>query len=892
MSRWRRHVRAHLPALPIAPEREIEIVEELALQLEAAYDGARARGASEAAAVARACAEVPDWQALAATLARIERPVPRASVPDYSRGDLMAGFIQDVRYGLRVFVRAPVFAAIAVTTLALGIGATTIIYSLVDGILLKPLPIAEPDGVVLARELTPSGQNMSVSWPNFVDWQTRATSFQGLAAWRGLPANLTGIDRPRRVMIRQVTWNLFSVLGVHPVLGRDLTESDDRPGVERVGLVSYGFWQRELGGDTAAIGRRIMLDETAVTVVGVLPPDFSIARQEDAFVPFGSFLTPGSFLLGRGNHNGLAAIGRLAPGATIESARAEIAAIAGQLAAEYPATNSGQSSTVLPLFDVLVDNARATLTVLLGAVLAMLLIGCANLANLLLARASSREQELAVRRALGADRWRIARQLLTESVLIALAGGAAGALLAWFGFGAVVAMLPTAQARVHLVSLDLRVFAVAGAITVMTGLLFGLAPALQAATAKSMSLLRTTRVAGSGTSRSSTRNALLLAEVALAMILLAGAGLMIRTMVNLLAVEPGFTVDGVLSAQISLPPTRYDAAGRRAFFDAVLERAKAKPGVIGAALTLSLPVQGSNWNSVFIVSDQPVPNRADLPSAAFTPVTPDYHQTMGIRLLRGRLLQPSDQQGAATVTVVNETLARRFWPNGDAIGQRIKQGWPEDKTPWREIVGIVADVKTSGVDQPSALQAYVPLSQEPFSSVALVMRTTAGLRAQSMIEAAVHEVDPALPVYDIRSLNEVIGLAVGQQRLATAFLAGFALLALLIAAIGVFGVTAYAVSQRTHEIGVRMALGATRRTVLALVLRQELMVCVAGIVIGVAGALLLSSVLQSLVFGVPTRDPLTLAVVTLLLLLVTAVAGYLPARRATVIDPVTAMRAE
>ena len=900
MTNWRRHVRERLPALDVPAERESEIIDELAIQFEAAYDYARSQGAGEDEAHQRALSEVPDWKALADVLVRIERPVaarlPRPWRNDpvvigARRGGPMTGLVQDLRYAVRALMKAPGFAAVTIVTLALGIGATTVVYSLVDGILLRPLPIASPDRVVLARELTGNGTDMSVAWPNFVDWRERARSFESLAVWRGLPANLTGTEKPRRLLTRQVSWNLLDVLGVRPVVGRNFTEADDQPGVERVGLVSHGFWQRELGGDQNVIGRKIMLDEASVTVVGVLPPDFTVARQEDVFLPLGSFLTANSPMRVRGNHNGLAAIGRLAPGATVESARAELVGIARQLALAYPDTNSGNSATVQPLFEVLVSQARPMLLVLLGAVMTMLLIACANLANLLLARSSAREQELAVRRALGASSWRIGRQLLIESVFIALIGGIAGVVLAWAAFGSIIALLPADQPRIHTLALDARVLIVVGAVSLLTGVLFGLLPAVQAATGRSLSLLRSGRVTGSSAPRSSTRRALLLAEVALALILLTGAGLMVRTMSNLLAIDPGFNPDGVVSANVLLPSPRYNPERRRAFYDAAVERMRAIPGVVNAAFTISLPVQGSNWNSVFIVNDQPVPPRADIPSAAFTPVTPGYYDTMDIRLLQGRMLQASDGPEAPTVAVVNEIFARRFWPNGNAVGQRLKQGWPEEQAPWREIVGIVRDVKTAGVDRPSALQVYLPLGQVPSSAITMVARTKGNAKTLGpALEAAVHEVDPNLPVYDIRTLHEVIGNGVGLQRLTMVFLFGFAAVALVLAAVGVFGVTAYTVAQRTHEFGVRMALGASRTSVLRLVLRQEVAACLAGIVVGIVGALALSSVLQTLLYGVPARDPVTLSVVALSLLAVTALAGYLPARRATRIDPVRALR--
>jgi putative ABC transport system permease protein len=892
MHDWRRYVRTHLPALETSPEREVEIVDELAHQLEAAYDGAIACGATDAEAQAQAIAEVPDWHELAFTLSGIEHKAAPALPAGGPSGGLMGDFIRDVRYAMRMLGRAPGFAALAIATLALGIGATTIVYSLVDGILLRPLPIAEADRVIIAREVSPRGTEIGVAWPNFLDWRARAKSFDDLAGWSGLSVNLTELDRPRRINARQVTWNLLDVLRVQPMIGRGFTAADDRPGADRVCLVSYVFWQQALGGTREAIGRIIALNDRRFTVVGVLPRDFTIARQEDVFLPMADSLAPGSPLLGRGNHSNFAAVGRLAPGVSVETARAELSAIAAQLSQEYPQTNSGNGAAARPLFEVLVSTAEPMLKVLAGAVIAMLLIACVNLANLLLARSSGRAQELAVRRALGASGGRIARQLLTESVLIALCGGIAGAVLAWAGFNFVISLLPVDQPRIHIVSIDLRVLAVCGAISVLTGLLFGLVPALQAA-GRSPSVLRTTRVTGVGGGSGRTRRGLLLAQVALALMLLAGAGLMIRTMSNLLSVDTGFEPDGLLTAQVTLPGARYNPDQRRVFFGAAIERLRAVPGVLGAAFTISLPVQGSNWNSVFVVSDQPVPPRANLPSAAFTPVTPGYHETMAIRLLEGRLFTAADGPGATDVVVVNETFARRFWPDGQAIGQRVKQGWPEDKAPWREIVGIVRDVKTGGINLPPALQVYLPMAQAPSTGVALVARLRDGvIVTPAAIEAAIHEVDANLPVYEMRTMDQVIGQTVGHQRMTTAFLFGFAAIALVMAAVGVFGVTAFTVSQRTHEMGVRMALGATRGSVMTLIVRQELTVCVGGILIGVAGALALASMLQSLVFAVPTRDPITLAAASVVLLAVTLTAGYLPARRATRIDPAMALRAE
>jgi putative ABC transport system permease protein len=889
---FKQYVRDHLPPLDVPPERETEIVEELAVQLDTIYERARANGAGDADAMQRALAEIPDWQALATTLARIERPPTPSPVAGAGSGGVMTGLVQDLRYATRALKRAPGFAAVSILTLALGIAATTIVYSIVDGILLRPLPIQDPDRVMMVREIF-NGTEGSVSWLNFEDWQKRQTSFEQLAAWRGLASNLTGVEEPRRLNTRQMTWNMLTVLGVKPAVGRDFTAEDDKPGVPRTGIVSYAFWQRELGGNASAIGRQLIVDETPVTVIGVLPPEFSIARQEDLFLPFGNFLDGSiKMFFHRGNHFGLAAIGRLKPGVSEDAARAEMASIARQLEQEYPDTNSGNGAAVLPLFEVLVTTARPMLYVLLGAVITMLLIACVNLANLMLSRAAARSQEMAVRRSLGAARWRIARQMLTESVLLSVVAGTLGVALAYAGFETLIALLPPSQPRLHLIAIDTRVLAVAAFASIATGLLFGLMPAIQSATGRTSMLLRSSRVTGSSAVTSGTRRMLMLAEVALALILVTGAGLMLRTMSNLLAVDTGVDHEQVISAQFALPP-RYDAPRRRLFMEQTLERLRALPGVANAAFTFSLPLAGSNWNSIFIVEGQPVPERSKLPSSAWTPVSREYFETMRVRLLQGRLFDATETATSPRVAVVNQTFARRLFGSNSPIGARVKQGWPEDKTPWREIIGVVNDVKVNGLQGDPPLQAYLPYEHEPSGFGAFVLRAQGDLNALTRpIEAAVREVEPNLPLNGIDTMDQILEAGVGNERLTMVLLIGFAALALLIAAIGVFGVTAYAVSQRTQEIGVRIALGARPSSVLSLVLRQEMGACLIGIAVGIAGALALSSLLESLLFGVTSRDTLTLSVSALVLLLVTLLACIIPARRATNVDPAIALRIE
>ena len=896
MHDWRRYVRSHLPPLDVSGPREAEIVEELAAQLESTYERARARGLDDEPAMRLAIAEVPDWAAFASTVRTIERPYVQPPVAGAGSGGIVTGFSQDIRYAIRALRRAPGFAAVSILTLALGIAATTIVYSIVDGILLRPLPIADPERVMLARETSPTNSDMPVAWPNFLDWTARQTSFETFACWRGLTANLTGIERPRRLNVRHVTWNLLTALGVKVAVGRDFTPADDTWGVERTAMVSHAFWQRELGGSADAIGRRIMLDESPVTVIGVLPRGFTVAREEDIFLPLGTYNdpnNPGIWL--RGNHFNHSAIGRLRPGVTVEAATAEMKSIARQLEQEYPATNSGNGATVRPLFETLVSTARPTLYVLLGAVATMLLIACVNLANLMLARAAGRTQEMAVRRSLGAPRWRIGRQMLTESLLLAIAGGIAGVAMAYAGLGAVVALLPANQPRIHIITIDWRVLLAAAVASIGTGVLFGLMPAIQAATGKSMTLLRSVRVTGTGHAGTGTRRALLLAEVALALVLVTGAGLMLRTMSNLAAIETGFTRERIVTAQFNLPQ-RYDAPKRLLFLDQSLERVRAIPGVTKAAFGYSIPVAGSNWNSIFIIEGQPVPERSKLPSSAWIPVSNEFFDTMGIRLLKGRLFDSRDATGAPEVVVVNQTFARRFFGNNNPVGTRVKQGWPEDtgpNAPWREIIGVVNDVRMNSLQGDPTLQAYLPVRQVTQRSGAFVVRASTDAAALGRsLEAAVQEVDPNLPLFNIQTMDQIVDSAIGNERLTMVLLMGFAALALVMAAVGVFGVTAYSVSQRTHEVGIRMALGAKPASVLGMILRQEMSACLIGIAVGVGGALSIASLLESLLFGVTTRDSVTLIVAAVTLLLVTMIACLIPAQRATRVDPVTALRLE
>ena len=804
----------------------------------------------------------------------------------------MAGLMQDVRYAARALRRAPGFVAVAVTTLALGIAAATLVYTLVDGVLLRPLPFHDSDRIVLARETRHGGRAMSLAWPNFVDLRTRATSFQTIGGWVGGPVNLTGVDQPELLAGRRVTANLFDVLGVHPAIGRTFTTADDQPGADPVVIISHRLWQRRFGGDPAVIGQRLRLDEVQATIVGVLPPSFSIDHPDDVFEPIGQLLIPGSYRLARQNHWGLSAVARLRPGVSVEAARAEVETIAAQLASEYPDSNSGNGATLVRLHESIAGDVRPMLLVLLASVAALLLIGCANLANLLLARAAGRGQEIAIRSALGAGRSRVVRQLLTESMLLSTAGGAAGMALAWASLRTILAVLPSTFPRVHLVELNGRVLLAAALASTATGVLFGLVPALHAAGSGGGTLLRGSRASTAGTG-SRTRRLLLVGEIATALVLVSGAGLMVRTMARLLAVDPGVRTTDVLTARFQLTGERYeDEDSRRAFYARAEEAVRAVPGVLDVGFTLTLPTEGANWSSAFVIDGQPEPPRAQVPSLPMNPVSAGFFRTMGIPLVEGREVGPGDAPEHPLVAVVNQAFARRFFPGESPIGHRFKQGWTlAGSAPWIEIVGVAGDVKVSGLDQPASIQAYLALGQYPNNQVAIAVRTTGDpAGAASAVEAALHEVEPNLPIFSVRPMTAVIAEGIGAERLTLLLLGGFAMIALVLAAVGVFGVTAFIVSQRTHEFGLRMALGADRGAILRLVLSEGARVAVAGVVLGLAGAVTLAGLMRSLVFEVAPRDPATLSVTSVLLLVVALAACYLPARRAVRVDPASALR--
>jgi putative ABC transport system permease protein len=848
----------------------------------------RARGASRAASVWY-------WRhalALAARYAWRERHMEPASAGDRSTRMFLDNLRQDLRFALRSYAKAPSFTLAILTTLALGIGASTAIFSMVNAIILRPLPFPDPDRLVFASELSPDGSSMSVSWPNYLDWRARARSFEGLASSRNELLMLTGVETAQRLEARRVTGNFLDVLGVRPAIGRGFSDADDRPGADPVVVLSDGFWRSQLGASTGVLGTRLMLDGTPHTIVGVLPPGFRYVRTYALFASMGPHMDK-LYARSRGDHAGHYVVGRLKQGVTLQSAALELQRIERDLEREHPDTNSHVSAGLELLASRIVTDVRSTLLVLLGAVGFLLLIACVNVANLLIARGAARQHELAVRAALGGGRLRLASQLLTESALVSSAGGLIGVVLAAWLLRLLVAVAPEGTPRLDQVQLDRAAVLFALAATTVCGILFGAFPAFQASSAGGQQVVVRERRSGGTAASHRLRRGLMVVEVAVALVLLTGAGLMVQTLRHLTLVDTGFRSDHVLTLRTSLRGERWNQDRRILFFDDLRSRIKALPGVSDAALVSALPVDGSDWNSFFIAAGKPVPARTELPGAAMTSVSVGYFETMGTRLVRGRLFTTGDVRQSTPAIVVNESLARTIFPNEDAIGQRLKQGWPEMPGTWREIVGVVADVKFEGVSERTPMQVYMPMTQETPRDVAIVVRSRGPAESlQAPVEAIVRSIDRDLPIYAVRTMERVIETSMARERMGVLVLTVFAVLAVTLASVGLYGVVAHGVTERTHEIGVRMALGADTTDVVKLVVGQGVIAAVAGLTIGVGAALAFARTMQGLLFGVTATDPVTFGGVVAVLLGVALVACYVPAWRATRIDPTTALRSE
>jgi putative ABC transport system permease protein len=805
----------------------------------------------------------------------------------------MENWWRDVRFGARMLLKAPGFLAVAVLTLALGIGANTAIFSVINSVLLRPLPYEEAERLTILTEWSEQVPNMSFSVANLKDVRDQNTVFESLVGYNGTNFILTGEgSEAERLNGRQVTSGMFATLRKQPVLGRAFAPEDDKPGAEPVVVLAEGFWERRFGRDPDLVGKKLTLSGESFTVIGVAPKTLHGSwRTIDAFTPLLRLEDRIGGESQRGNHPGIYVVARMRRGVTLEQARADVVGIAKRLAERYPNSNAKQSMTVRSLHQQFVGDLQPALLVLLGAVVFVLLIACANVANLLLARAAARQKEVAVRMALGARRARLLRQLLTESVLLALLGGVLGVLLAYWGVRGLVASLPSNVPRADEIGIDAAVLFFTLGVSLLTGLVFGIAPAWKVASTNVHEPLKESGRGTIGAGHHRLRNSLVVAEISLSLILLVGAGLFLRSFFRIIQADAGFRARGVLTASVPLPQTRFpDHPTRAAFVERVVESLSGVAGVQAAAATI--PLLGG-WQSSFSVEGKPEPAPGQLPSADIARVTQHYFKAMGVRVVQGRVFDARDTAASAPVCVVDETFVQKHWPGEDPLGKRVKFGRLDNDSKWMEVVGVVAHVKNYGVDEDSRVELYLPYLQNSAGGLTLLLRTEGDPASLSAsLRQAVTGVDPDLPVYSVRTLDEIVSDRTAQRRLAVILISVFAGVALLLAAVGIYGVMSYAVTQRTQEIGIRMALGAEREHILGMVLRHGTRMSLLGVAIGLGAAFGLARLITNLLFQTSAADPPTFSLVPLLLVFVALFACYLPARRATRVDPMTALRYE
>ena len=812
----------------------------------------------------------------------------------------MTTLLQDLRYGIRMLLKNPGFTIVAVLALTLGIGADSAIFSVVNAVLLRPLPYPDSERLVILRERSPQLEGMSVAYPNFIDWREQNGAFENIGVFRRQNFNLTGNGEPERLVGSQVSADVFATLRVNAARGRVFTNDEDKPGATPVVVLSHGLWQRRFGGDLNILDQTLTLDSRSFTVIGVMPPNFQFpARDTELWTAVGqASKNPG--WENRGNHPGLTVIARIKPDVTLQQAREDMDIVASNLEKQYPSSNTGNRVSITPALENALGNRpgdvsiRPALLVLLGAVGFVLLIACANVANLLLARASTRQKEIAIRTALGASRGRIIRQLLTESILLSVVGGALGLLLARWGVKLIIAISPNSIPRSREIDLDIRVLAFTIGVSLLTGIVFGLVPALQAS---KPDLNETLKDAGRGStgSRHLLRGGLVVSEVALTMVLLIGAGLMLRSFYHLKQVDPGFNYDRMLTFNVLLPQKKYPEDPQRiSFYEQLSERLRGLPGVQSVALSSGLPLGNNGWQMQFDIEGRPPSEPGKSPITEACTTSPDYFQTMGIKLLKGRTFTEHDIKETSRVAIIDEEFARRYFPNEEPIGRHIQPGGYDPHGQFTEIVGVVRRVKMDGLSEDSnRVQSYYPFRQMPSNGMTVVVKTTKEpTDLASAITEQVLAIDSDQPVYNLNTMEQIRADSIAPDRLNLMLLSSFAVLALMLASVGIYGVMAYSVTQRTHEIGIRMALGARQGDVLSMVIRQGMKLAVVGVAIGLGGAWLATRLMSSLLFGVSATDPVTFAVISVILTGVALGACFVPARRATKVDPMIALRYE
>ncbi|MCA1576321.1 MAG: ABC transporter permease [Acidobacteria bacterium] len=819
----------------------------------------------------------------------------KESVREVRHGRLLEDLAQDTRYALRSLRKHPGFTFVAVLTIALGIGANTAIFSVINAVLLRPLPYENADRLVLLTE-TVSERPVGVSYTNVVDWRNQSTAFENIAAVRHRESfNLTGAVESERLQGRLVSANFLSTLGVNPIAGRDFVAEDDRPGATPAVILSHALWQRRFGGDPKIVGSQLTLNRESFTVIGVLPAEFQYGPDADLIVPIG---LQAERYAARGRDPGVEALARIKPGVSAEAANTELNTIAARLEQQYPESNTGRRVRVDSLREAIVGDIRPTLFTLLGAVGLVLLIACANVANLLLARSTRRQKEIAIRTALGAGRRRILRQLFTESVLLAIAAGVAGLILAIIGTSLMSSYLPEGIPRIREITIDAPVLVFTLAAAIVTGVLFGLAPALQTSNPTLTETLKEgERNSSPGHNR--TGKILVVAEVALTLMLLVGAGLLVKSFWRLMQVDPGFNPQNLLAMQIAVNAGQDEGPRVANFLDQLQQRVKQVPGVQSVAVSNGLPFEGAN-QPAFVIEGQAPPEPGKEPNGILYIVSPDYLETLQITLLRGRLFSAHDTPSTTPVALIDEVFARQYFPNQDPLGKRLRQTGPNQEN--REIVGIVRHVEHTNLEGQSASrgEVYTAFNQIAVERlprfvrrVNLLVRTTVDpLSLAQPVRNQISALDKDQAVFNVRTMEQALSRSVAARRFSMILLSVFAALALILAAVGIYGVISYSVAQRTREVGIRMALGAQTTDVLKLVVRDGLKLVVIGVLVGLVGAFMLSRLLTTLLFGVTPTDLITYVTVALGLVAVALAACYIPARRAAKVDPLVALRFE